>query len=70
MFQRISSEGGKATNRPIIAMRASTDMDIAITKTLTGLDACCFRISEIAQSLKEYYERFFSTWLFELKRSL
>lgn len=34
IFQRISNEGGKAINRPIIAMRASTDMYIAITNTL------------------------------------
>jgi hypothetical protein len=52
-FQRISNDGGKATNTPIIVMRASADMDIAIMTTLTRLDACCFQICEIAQSVSD-----------------
>lgn len=52
IFQRICSEGGKVTSRAIIAIRASTDIDIAISKILTELDACYFQISGMAQSLK------------------
>jgi hypothetical protein len=33
IFQRTSSDGGKVMKRPIIAMRASTDIDIVIANT-------------------------------------